>query len=190
MTQDLSPRELAAYRERLQTAAQTAPAAGPALTGRELADYQQRLRNAGTPAAPQSRGTAPPSAPSTRTIDPTAGTVRTLDATRTVTTTTLTDDQLAELRAELGPDLTAAEVQPRWERHGDLRLVALEVVRERLAALLAGPATFTVPGVYSQSTAPNLTAYREQLARLSAPDALAAATPKVVRHRTTSRRGR
>lgn len=110
----------------------------------------------------------------------------TVDTSRAVTLEPLTDDQLAYLRSELGPDTTAEEVQARWERHGDVRLVVAEVVRERLAALVAGPAQFSLSGVYSQNAAENIKALREQLQRVVAGDAPA----EVQRTRTRSRRGR
>ena len=131
--------------------------------------------------------TPAPLAYPTETIDPTAGALVDTSA-RTVTTAQLTDEQLAYLRAELGPETTAEEVQARWERLGDPQLVAVEVVRERLAALQAGPATFSLAGVYSQSTAENLRSYREQLARLTG--AAGSGGHEVTRRRVRPVRGR
>ena len=156
----------------------------PDLSAAELEEYRRRFATGTT---------------STRTLAPATteqvATVRTLDsltaAPRTVTTEPLTDEQLAYLRAELGPETTVAEVQARWERLGDPQLVAVEVVRERLAAMQAGPATFALAGVYSQSTTENLKAYREQLARLTSSSSSAGGGGvEVVRRRTRPVRGR
>lgn len=126
--------------------------------------------------------------PVVETIDPSAGSLRTF-VEGTPTTEPLTDAQVAYLRSELGADVDLAEVQTRWERLGDVRLVVLEVVRERLAAFQAGPAQFSLAGVYSQSTGENIRALREQLARVVGEDP-STTVAEVSRTRTRSRRAR
>jgi len=64
----------------------------------------------------------------------------------------LTDVELAYLRSEIGSTVDEADLDLRYERLGTAVAVAHEVVRERLATLLSGPSSFSLPGVYSEST--------------------------------------
>lgn len=68
------------------------------------------------------------------------------------TSDALSAPDIAFLKAELGATVDLADLQTRHARLGDVRAVAAEVVRERFAALLAGPSSFSIPGVYSEST--------------------------------------
>ncbi|MFE6126733.1 hypothetical protein ACFQ6Q_00450 [Streptomyces sp. NPDC056437] len=76
----------------------------------------------------------------------------------------------AWLKGELGPSTDLADLETRYLRLGTARAVALEVVRERLATLLASPGTVNVSGVVSVSFAANIQAYERQIARLEAGD--------------------
>lgn len=101
---------------------------------------------------------------------------------------TLTDEQAAYLRSELGPDVDLVDAQGRYTRLGDVTAVVTEVLRERLATLVAGPASFSVSGVYSQDTSANITALREQLSRVGTPGD--SGLPDLVRYRARPRTGR
>ena len=57
----------------------------------------------------------------------------------------------AWLRSWLGAEPDDEDLDARYARLEDAQAVALEVVRERRAALLATPSSFTVTGVYSES---------------------------------------
>lgn len=80
----------------------------------------------------------------------------------------LTAAVTAWLKGELGPTADLADLEVRYARLGTARAVALEVVRERLAALRAQPATVNVSGVVSVGFAENLKAYERQIAALEA----------------------
>jgi hypothetical protein len=101
---------------------------------------------------------------------------------------TLTDEETAYLRSELGPDVDLTDVQDRYTRLGTATAVVTEVLRERLAVLTSAPAQFAVSGVYSQDTSANIAALREQLARVGTSGE--AGLSDVVRHRTRPRTGR
>lgn len=79
----------------------------------------------------------------------------------------LTVDQLAYLRSELGTATppTDDDLAASYGRLGSLEAVALEVIRGRLATMLANPTSFAVEG-YSQSTGTNVDALAKQAARL------------------------
>lgn len=72
----------------------------------------------------------------------------------------------AWLLSQLGRDTDLADLAARYTRLGTARAVAIEVVRERLAALLASPGSVSVPGVVSVNFAANISAYERQLAEL------------------------
>lgn len=87
----------------------------------------------------------------------------------------------AWLTAELGTDSDFTNLTARYTRLGTARAVALEVVRERLAALRAQPATVTVTSVVGVSYIENIKAYERQIAYLEngeppAPDDPASST--------------
>jgi hypothetical protein len=73
---------------------------------------------------------------------------------------------LAWLRAELGATTDETDLTTRYERLSTARAVAIEVVRERLAALRAQPSTVTVSSVVGVSYTENIKAYERQLNRL------------------------
>lgn len=77
-----------------------------------------------------------------------------------------TDDDLAYLRTKLGssvnettnPDVVS-DLEDRYDRLGDVKLVVVEVLRERLADIadaLNNPLNFTVVGEYSQDASGNV----------------------------------
>ena len=76
----------------------------------------------------------------------------------------------AWLLSELGTTTSLTDLEARYTRLGTARAVALEVLRERLAALRAQPATVTVSGVVGVGIAENIKAYERQIAGLEAGD--------------------
>lgn len=78
----------------------------------------------------------------------------------------LTADVTAWLRGELGADADLADLEARYTRLGTSRAVALEVLRERLAALRSQPSTVSVSGVVSVAFTENIKAYERQIAAL------------------------
>jgi hypothetical protein len=72
----------------------------------------------------------------------------------------------AWLLAELGTATDLTDLQARYTRLDTARAVALEVLRERLAALRAQPSTVNVTGVVSVGYAENIKAYERQIAAL------------------------
>lgn len=77
----------------------------------------------------------------------------------------LTTDDLAALRAYL-PDTTVYTDQAlndAYDRLGAWQAVAAEYLRARLAALLEGPAAFTIPGDYSENNAANIAALERMI---------------------------
>ena len=78
----------------------------------------------------------------------------------------LTAAVTAWLKGELGSATDLADLEVRYARLGIARAVALEVVRERLAALRSQPATVNVTGVVSVGIGENIKAYERQIALL------------------------
>ncbi|MFE1452003.1 hypothetical protein [Streptomyces olivaceoviridis] len=76
----------------------------------------------------------------------------------------------AWLLAELGTDTNVTDLTTRYTRLGSARAVALEVLRERLAAMRAQPTSVTVTNVVAVNFTANLAAYERQIARLEAGD--------------------
>lgn len=74
----------------------------------------------------------------------------------------------AWLISQLGTDTDLTDLAARYARLGTSRAVALEVVRERLAALLASPGSVAVSGVVSVNFGANITAYERQILSLEA----------------------
>ncbi|WP_093803887.1 hypothetical protein [Streptomyces sp. Wb2n-11] len=72
----------------------------------------------------------------------------------------------AWLLSQLGPDTDLTDLAARYARLATARAVAIEVVRERLAALLSSPGTVTVSGVVSINVSANIAAYERQVAAL------------------------
>ena len=78
----------------------------------------------------------------------------------------LTPAVTAWLKGELGTTVDLADLEVRYTRLGTARAVALEVLRERLAALRAQPSTVNVSGVVSVAFTENIRAYERQIAAL------------------------
>ncbi len=85
----------------------------------------------------------------------------------------LSSDQLASIRDEIGTaePPTTADLDVIYDRVSGLVGVVRAVWAQRLANLLAEPATFSVSGEYSQSTSANIEAIRKRLSELASyPD--------------------
>lgn len=72
----------------------------------------------------------------------------------------------AWLLSQLGRDTDLVDLTARYTRLGTARTVAVEVVRGRLADLLATPGSVSVSGVVSINNAANIAAYERQLTEL------------------------
>jgi hypothetical protein len=76
----------------------------------------------------------------------------------------LTDDQTAFFHRKLGTGTDMADIEVRLARlDGAEYAVVVEVLEERLATLVSSPASFTVPGEYSQDTRDNIKATQQAL---------------------------
>uniref|UniRef100_A0AAU2V7U8 Uncharacterized protein n=1 Tax=Streptomyces sp. NBC_00003 TaxID=2903608 RepID=A0AAU2V7U8_9ACTN len=99
----------------------------------------------------------------------------------------LAEPDLAYLRAQLGA-VDEADAETRLRRLGDVRLVAVEILRERRATLVADPLTVTVQGVATVNNAENVRALERQIADISAADGNSGVEPglpvAIVRRRT------
>ncbi|MFG3140933.1 hypothetical protein ACGFZA_32605 [Streptomyces sp. NPDC048211] len=78
---------------------------------------------------------------------------------------------LAWLQAQLGKSTDAADLQDRYTRLGAAKTVALEVLSERRARLLADPLQLTVNGVVTLDQSNNLTGLERQIASVEAATA-------------------
>lgn len=67
-----------------------------------------------------------------------------------------TDAQLAYYRSKLGTTIDEVDLQARYDRLGDDRLVAAEVLDQRVADALLKPLSFTIPGEYAEDRTKNL----------------------------------
>ncbi|MFF7171623.1 hypothetical protein [Streptomyces pseudovenezuelae] len=73
----------------------------------------------------------------------------------------------AWLLAQLGPSTDTTDLEARYTRLGAARAVALEVLAERRAALLADPLRMTVDGVVTLDQSNNLTGTERHIAALN-----------------------
>lgn len=69
----------------------------------------------------------------------------------------LSVDQLAYLHSVLGTVSDEDDMQERFDRLGDVRLVAAETLDQRVADATLVPQSFSVPGEYSQDMGASLT---------------------------------
>ncbi|MGS2592128.1 hypothetical protein [Streptomyces hebeiensis] len=81
----------------------------------------------------------------------------------------------AWLVSQLGPSTDLVDLAARYQRLGNARAVALEVLYERKAALIGQPSSVTVTSVVSVNFTGNIAALERQIALLeegipSAPD--------------------
>lgn len=74
----------------------------------------------------------------------------------------------AWLWSELGRDTDLVDLTTRYTRLQSARAVALEVLRERAAAMRAQPTGVTVTNVVAINTTSNLASYERQIAALEA----------------------
>ncbi|MEU0166821.1 hypothetical protein ABZ214_15345 [Streptomyces iakyrus] len=89
----------------------------------------------------------------------------------------MNSDVLSWLQAQLGPATDTADLASRYERLGSARAVALEVLRERIAGLVAEPLKVTVNGVATIDNSANVAALERQVAQISTADAPDDPTP-------------
>ncbi|MGG2460597.1 hypothetical protein ACO0M4_12400 [Streptomyces sp. RGM 3693] len=83
----------------------------------------------------------------------------------------MNSDVLRWLQAQLGPGIDAEDLATRYERLRSAKAVALEVLHERVAALVAEPLKVTVNGVATIDNSANVAALERQLAQLNAASA-------------------
>ncbi|MFD7922539.1 hypothetical protein ACFV3R_25345 [Streptomyces sp. NPDC059740] len=87
------------------------------------------------------------------------------------------DATRAWLLAQLGTATDTTDLDARYARLGSARAVALEVLYQRRADLLAQPASLTVSGVVSVAYAENIKAIERQITALEAGDSPAPDDP-------------
>ncbi|MGW0822545.1 hypothetical protein [Streptomyces sp. NPDC002845] len=75
---------------------------------------------------------------------------------------------LSWLLAQLGTSTDVADLEARYTRLGSARAVALEVLAERRAKLLADPLRLTVDGVVTMDNTNNLTGIERQITAVTA----------------------
>lgn len=78
----------------------------------------------------------------------------------------LVTDQLKVLRRQVGDKPSDDDLDAIYERVGSLTETAREVLEIRLANLVANPASFSVPGEYSQDTKANMDLLNKRLSSL------------------------
>lgn len=89
-------------------------------------------------------------------------------------------DVLHWLQSQLGPDVSAEDLTARYERLHSAKAVVLEVLHERIAALVAEPLKVTVNGVATIDNSANVAALERHVAQIAdetAPDDPSAADP-------------
>lgn len=74
----------------------------------------------------------------------------------------------AWLIAQLGTATNTADLETRYTRLGTARAVAIEVLYERKADLIASPSAVTVTSVVAVNTTANIAALERQIASLEA----------------------
>lgn len=78
----------------------------------------------------------------------------------------LSEDQLVQIRRQVGNKPDDAALNTIYDRTGDLDELVLEVLETRLATWEASPVEFTVVGEYSQDTSKNIDALRSKVGSL------------------------
>lgn len=63
----------------------------------------------------------------------------------------LTEDQIVEIRRQVGSEPDDATLQAIYDRTGDINELILEVLETRLADWLRRPASFNIPGEYGET---------------------------------------
>ncbi|KIZ15400.1 hypothetical protein [Streptomyces natalensis] len=83
-------------------------------------------------------------------------------------------DVLRWLQSQLGPDIDDGDLAARYDRLHSAKAVALEVLHERVNALVAEPLKVTVNGVATIDNSANVAALERRIAQLgseaAAPD--------------------
>lgn len=74
----------------------------------------------------------------------------------------LTIDELAYFKAQLGSTVNAADLEERLIRLGTKEKAAVEALDQKVADLLAKPASFSVPGEYTEDRSANIKALTTQ----------------------------
>ncbi|GGL03164.1 hypothetical protein [Streptomyces flaveus] len=77
----------------------------------------------------------------------------------------LTDAEYAYLRSQIG-EVERSDLNARHQRLGSVNAVAIEILRERKAALVSDPLTITVQGVATVNNAENVKALERQITDL------------------------
>ena len=79
----------------------------------------------------------------------------------------LTEAQISWLRSEVGASTGTEDLQARYDRLESVRDVAMEVLRERRAALLEQPLSLNLSGVASVDYTNNVAAIERRLTALA-----------------------
>lgn len=96
----------------------------------------------------------------------------------------LSADQLVTIRRAVGTAPDDAELNTIYARTGDVAELILEVLETRLADMKRQPASFSIPGEYSQSTGDNIRALEKAVASLGGGGAVVRIIdPEPPRHR-------
>lgn len=84
----------------------------------------------------------------------------------------LTADELATVRVEISDATppTDADLDAIHDRVLTVKATILAVLKKRLAAYIADPGQFIIPGEYGQNTAKNIEALERQIARVQRGD--------------------
>lgn len=97
----------------------------------------------------------------------------------------LTEPELALARVELGTAMDEDDLQERYNRlDSDLSAAIAEVLRQRLADLIAAPASFNTPD-YGQTTTENIKVLQAQIDKLDAGLVGGVSLVRIVRPRNT-----
>lgn len=79
----------------------------------------------------------------------------------------LTEDQLIQIRRQVGAAPDDAALNEIYDRVGDLDVLVLEVLETRLAEMRRNPQSFAIPGKYSEArSAEQLKSLEAQVASL------------------------
>ncbi|MGR3937027.1 hypothetical protein [Streptomyces sp. BRA346] len=98
----------------------------------------------------------------------------------------LNDAEYSYLRSELG-EADRTDLDARYQRLGSLQAVAVEVLRERRAALVSDPLAITLQGVATVNNAENVKALERQIQDLLFVPASEGMAPACIIRRTPSR---
>jgi hypothetical protein len=74
----------------------------------------------------------------------------------------LTPEQVAYFKSQLGSTIDQVDLEERLLRLGTQEQAAAEAIEQMIADLLAKPASFSVPGEYSEDRSANIKALTEK----------------------------